>query len=167
MDCGPPGSSVHEILQARVPEWVAMPSSSGSSQPRDWTKSLVFSASLVDSSLLSHWGRLYDIIMMDTCHYACMLSCFSCVWLFATPWTVACQAPLFMGFSRQEYWRGLPFLPPGGLPDPGIEPESLKSPALAGGFFTTSTTWEAHVCPNPQNVQHQEWSLISITNFGW
>ena len=57
--------------------------------------------------------------------------------LFATPWTVAHQAPLSMKFSRQEYWSGLPFPPPGGLPDPGIEPASPVSPALAGGFFTT------------------------------
>ena len=57
-----------------------------------------------------------------------------------TPWTVAHQAPLSMGFSRQEYWRGLPFLPPGDLPDPGIEPASLASPALAGVLFTTSAT---------------------------
>ena len=48
-----------------------------------------------------------------------------------------------MGFPRQEYWRGLPFLPPGDLRNPGMEPESLKPPALAGGFFTTSATWEA------------------------
>ena len=54
----------------------------------------------------------------------------------ATPWTVAHQAPLSMGFSRQEYWSGLPFPSPGDLPDPGIEPASLVSPALAGGFFT-------------------------------
>ena len=47
-----------------------------------------------------------------------------------------------MGFSRQEYWSGLLFPPPGDLPDPGIEPVSLTSPALAGGFFITSTTWE-------------------------
>ena len=59
------------------------------------------------------------------------------VQLFATPWTVARQAPLSMGFSRQEYWSGLP-CPPGDLPDPGIEPASPASPALAGGFFTTS-----------------------------
>ena len=58
----------------------------------------------------------------------------------ATPWTLAHQAPLFMGFSRQEYWSGLPCPPPGDLPDPGIEP---TSPSLAGGFLTTSTTWEA------------------------
>ena len=50
-----------------------------------------------------------------------------------------------MEFSRQEYWSGLPFPTPGHLPDLGIEPASLASPALAGGFFTTSTTWEAQV----------------------
>ena len=54
-----------------------------------------------------------------------------------TPWTVALQAPLSMGFPRQEYWSGLPFPSPGDLPDPGIEPESLVSPALAGEFFTS------------------------------
>ena len=58
----------------------------------------------------------------------------SCVQLFATPWTVAHQAPLFMGFSRQKYWSGLTFPPPKDLPYPGIEP---VPPVLAGGFFTT------------------------------
>jgi len=60
-----------------------------------------------------------------------------------TLWTVAHQAPLSVGFSRQEYWNELPCPPPRDLPNPGIEPTSLTSPALAGGFFTTSTTWEA------------------------
>ena len=60
------------------------------------------------------------------------------------PWTVTHQAPLSMGFSRQETWIGLPCPPPGNLPDPGIEPMSLMSPALAGRFFNTSATWEAH-----------------------
>ena len=63
--------------------------------------------------------------------------------LFATLWTVAHQAPLAMGSFRQEYWSGLPFLPAGDLPDPGIKPGSLTSPALAGGFFTTNATWDA------------------------
>ena len=62
--------------------------------------------------------------------------------LFATPWTLVCQAPLSMEFSRQEYWNGLPFPSPGDLTDPGTELESLLSPALAGGFFNTSTIWE-------------------------
>ena len=55
--------------------------------------------------------------------------------LFVTPWIVACQAPLSMGFFRQEYWSELPFLSPGDLLDPGIEPASLMSPISAGGFF--------------------------------
>ena len=58
---------------------------------------------------------------------ACMLSRFSCVQLFATPWTAACQAPCSWGFCRQEYWSGLPCPPPGHLPNPGIKP---RSPAL-------------------------------------
>ena len=74
----------------------------------------------------------------------CMLSCFSCARLFATPWTVAYQAPLSLGFSRQEYWSGLPCPSPGDLPNPGIEAGSLVSLALAGRFFTTSATWQAH-----------------------
>ena len=62
---------------------------------------------------------------------------FGRVWLFATPWTVACQAPLSTEFSRQEYWSGLPFPMPGDIPNPGIEPTSLVSPALADRFFTS------------------------------
>ena len=58
------------------------------------------------------------------------------------PWTVAHQAPLSVGFSKKEYWSGLPCPSPGDLPNPGIEPSSLMSPALAGRFFTISTTWE-------------------------
>ena len=57
----------------------------------------------------------------------------SCVRLLVTPWTVAHQVPLFMGFHRQEYWSGLPFPPPGDLPNPGTEP---VFPAMAGRFFT-------------------------------
>ena len=72
-----------------------------------------------------------------------MLSCFSHVQLFAILWTVARQVPLSMGLSRQEYWNGLSCPSPGDLPDPGIKPASLTSPALAGGFFTTRATWEA------------------------
>ena len=68
---------------------------------------------------------------------------FSRVWLFATPWTIAHQAPLSVGVSRQEYWSGLPCPPPGDLLVPGIEPASLVSPAAAGMFFTTSTIWDS------------------------
>ena len=61
----------------------------------------------------------------------------SFVQFFATSWAVAHQAPLSMGFPRQEYWSALPFPPPGDLPDPGIKPVSPASSALTGGFFTT------------------------------
>ena len=60
-----------------------------------------------------------------------------------TPRTAARQAPLSMGFSRQEDWSGLPCPPPGDLPEPGVEPASLNPPVLAGGFFATTATWEA------------------------
>ena len=74
-----------------------------------------------------------------------MPSHFGCVQLFASLWAIVRQAPLSMGFSRQEYWSGFPFPPPGDLPDPGIELASLMSPVLAGGFFTTSATWKPKV----------------------
>ena len=66
------------------------------------------------------------------------VSSLSHVRLFVTLWTVAHQAPLSMGFSRQEYWSGFPFPSPGDLPDPGTEPTSLVSPALTDGFFTNA-----------------------------
>ena len=86
----------------------------------------------------------------------CVLSCLSHVWCFATPWTVAHQAPLSMGFSRQEYWSGLPYPPPGGFPNPGIKLSSLMSPALAGGFFSSGATWEAPECVYPLSVTVQQ-----------
>ena len=67
------------------------------------------------------------------------------VQVFVTPWTVAHQAPLSVGFSRQEYCSGLSCPPLGNLPNPGIEPTSLASPALAGRFFTTVDTWETQL----------------------
>ena len=77
--------------------------------------------------------------MGNCCVCVCVCVCtLSCVLLFVTPWTAAHQAPLSMEFYRQEHWSGVPFPPPGDLPSPGIEPRSLGSPALAGGFFTTS-----------------------------
>ena len=72
----------------------------------------------------------------------CSAQLLSRVQLFLIPWTVARQAPLSVGFSRQEYWNGWPILPPGDLPDPGIE---RVSPALAGGFFTTEPLRKASV----------------------
>ena len=72
-----------------------------------------------------------------------MLSHLSHVQLLVTLWTVSCRAPLSMGFSRQEYWSGLSCPPQRGLPSPGVESMSVVSPALAGQFFTSSTTSEA------------------------
>ena len=80
--------------------------------------------------------------------------------LFVIIWTVARQAPLSMGFSRQEYWSGLPVPSPGDLPDPGIEPES---PALAGGFFTISATWEAQL----DQVKGLYYILFGNTEANW
>ena len=80
---------------------------------------------------------------MQLCiNYACVFSHFP---LFGTLKTVAHQVSLFLGFSRQEYWSGLPCPRPGDLPNPGMEPMPLVSLALAGGFFTTNAAWEAHV----------------------
>ena len=78
---------------------------------------------------LGHWSTLILVSLL------CVLSH---VWLFATPWTCSPQAPLFMEFSRQEYWSGLSFSTPGDLPDPGIKPMSAASPVLAGKLFTTA-----------------------------
>ena len=103
------------------------------------------------SFYLSHILYILCIFRAKYSH-ACVLSCFSRVWLFEIPWTVEHQAPLSTGFSRQEYWSGLPCPPPEDLPDPGIVPVSCMFPALTGGFFTTSTTWEglSVLCEGPQ-----------------
>ena len=115
-------------------------------------------------SALHSWSSLFSVGLgkeqNQTCHHntqnvcnsrvcvcvlvvhACVLGHFSRVPLFEIPWTVAHQAPLSMGFFRQEYWV-LPFPLLGDLPHPGIEPVSLTSPTLAGRFFTTNATWEA------------------------
>ena len=93
----------------------------------------------------THWNERNR---MCTQTHGCAVLCRgSCVQLFAVPWTVAHQSPLSMGSSRQEYWSGLPCPLPGDLPDSRIEPASLKLPALTGGLFTTSATWEA-LCLN-------------------
>ena len=77
------------------------------------------------------------------------------VQLFVTPRTIVCKATLSLEFSRQEYWSGLPFPHPGDFPNPGIKPVSTVSPALAGGFLTPSTTWQAQY--------HRKYVLITIT----
>ena len=64
-------------------------------------------------------------------------------YIYRYPFSPCISSCFPTGKTRQEYWSGLPCSPPGDLPDSGVEPESLTYPALAGGFFTTSTTWEA------------------------
>ena len=92
----------------------------------------------------------------------CWLSHFSCVQILCNSMTEACQISLSMGFSRQESWSGLPFPSPGDLPDPGIEPRSLTSPALASVFFTTSATWEKISSFLEIAVVNNEAALISV-----
>ena len=104
---------------------------------------------IIELSLQGYPGVPYDLHNLSphpvkgywSC--ACVLNCFRRVRLFVTPWTIALQASLSVGFSRQEYWSGLPRPPPEDIPDPGIKPRSLMLPASAGRFFTTSATWEA------------------------
>ena len=76
----------------------------------------------------------------------------SWVQLFVIPWIAVCQAPLPMEFSRKEYWSGLPFPTSGDLPNPGIEPVSLASLALGGGFFTTEPPGKQQVTIDPINT---------------
>ena len=98
----------------------------------------------------------------------CMVSRFSRVWLFAPPWTVACQAPLPMGFSMQEYRSRLPFPSSRNLLDSGIELVSSASPALAGRFFTTSTTWDSGLENSMDSIVHEvteSWTRLSDFHF--
>ena len=84
--------------------------------------------------------------------YVCAQSVFD---FFAAPWTVTLQAPLFMGFPRQESWTGMPFPSPGDLPDPEIKPASLASPTLAGRFFTS--------CGYYQRAHKRKYNLLTGT----
>ena len=115
MDCSNSDPSVHGILQARILEWVVILFSRGFSQPRDWTH-------------ISRICRiLYYWVIREAPYNPCVGELFSRVRFFATPWSIAFQAPPSVEFSRQEYWSGLSFSSPGDLPDSGIE---LGSPAL-------------------------------------
>ena len=124
----PPDSSVYGISRARILEWVAISFSWGSSWPRDWTH-----VPCIGRQILYYWDTREAQIYVCVC--VCVkyikvwkkVKSLSCVQLFATPRTVAYQAPQSMEFSRQEYWSGLPFPSLGDLPNPGIKP---RSPAL-------------------------------------
>ena len=100
-------------------------------------------------NILFVWNLLFLPLVKQLQHQSvvvklcvCVVSRFSHFWLCATLWTVAHQAPLSVGFCRQDFWSELPCPPPGDLSNPEIKPTSLASPALAGGFFTTSSIWE-------------------------
>ena len=104
---------------------------------------------------------------------ACIISHFSCVWLFVILWTRALQAPLSMGFFRREYWSGLPCRPPEDLPYPGVKPVSLTSPvlALAGRFFTKQCAkfkpglGDAKHLPSPRRLWKREFFIWKGTDF--
>ena len=130
-------------------------------ETHEWAEGQKWEAPLTTQDILTLWRvTLYPLLVFShelpkkeriaAFRFSCFWSLnlfpnshaqlFSRVQLFVTPWTVACQVPLSMEFFRQEYWSGLPFPPSGDLPNPGIEPVSLVSPALAGGCFTTEPT---------------------------
>ena len=95
----------------------------------------------------------------------CPVCVLSHVWLFATLWNVAHQAPLFMEISRQEYWNGLPFPTPGNCPNPGTEPISPMSPALADSFLTTEPPGKLWTATFTVNVAFEKLSLKAIGRF--
>ena len=167
MDIGCQAPLSMGIFQARILEWVAMSTSRKSSRPRDGTQvSCIAGASHLNhqgSPRILQWvayhffrgsswsrnetgvsciarGFFTSWATREALCCMCVLSHFSRIQLFVIPLAVAHQASLSMGFSRQERWSGLPFPTPGYLPNPRTEPTFLKSPALAGGFFTTSST---------------------------
>ena len=143
-----PGSSRQASLSLKValgprrrfgsPRSILAPD--GQAGPRGAASSLSGGACPWDVGFQFFWGFSHPRRFCSSMR-AAWLSRLSRVRLFATLWTVAGQAPLSTGFTRQEYWSGLPYPPPGDLPDPGIEPASH---ALAGRFFTTTATWGAH-----------------------
>ena len=102
VDYSPPGSCIHGILQARILEWVAISFSRGSFWPRDRTQVSCIAGRVTWEARMMALQR-HKIFESEV-----KVKLLSCVWLFATPWTIAHQAPPSMGFSRQEYWSGLP-----------------------------------------------------------
>ena len=125
-------AAVYGVAQSRT-QLKQFSSSSKKYLPNPWSQDF-FLCSLLEAIQfyflhLGHWSTLILVSLL------CVLSH---VWLFATPWTCSPQAPLFMEFSRQEYWSGLSFSTPVDLPDPGIKPMSAASPVLAGKLLTTA-----------------------------
>ena len=133
MAYSPPGSSVHGIFQARILEWVAISFSMYEPASPALARGFFTTSTKARQKLLIIRKKIiyiYYIIQKGDCYFSRLVMSDS----FATPWTIAHQASLSMGFPKQEYWNGLPFPSPWALPDPGVEPTSL---ALAGGFFST------------------------------
>ena len=155
----------------------------------DLTKPLITSCSSgmsASAKELRHRGSLASLITPFPLHPVSLLTTLStysvclcvCVCAYANSVMsnslrppglyVACQASLSKGFSRQEYWSGLPCPLPGDLPDPGIKPTSPASPALANGFFTTSVTWEALLLTILSEVRisaYQPWIPQRLNSF--
>ena len=147
------------ILQARILEWVAMPSSRGSSQPRDRTHISHIAGRALPSEPPGKPKCLSLLYFNLGMFWQFVLSRHSRVQLFAMPCTVDFQAPLSIGFSRQEYWSGLPCLPLEDLPDPRIKTTSLIFPALTDRFFTTRATKFSRSCNASKNL-----SQITVCN---
>ena len=153
--CPPPvpPPRVHVVISPAVSE-----------SPRDilrdiWNIWLLFSCFCFLEEL-----RLPDkMLCIHECVHPCVCVCSVAPrdWFFATPWTVAHQAPMPVAFSRQECWSGLPFPSPGYLPYPGIEPKSPSSPALAGGFFPTEPPGKGVLF-----VSKKEWLTGPCYNMG-
>ena len=171
MDCSPPGSSVYGILQVSILEWVALYSPGELPDPWVEPRSPALQADSLPAKpsgkplAPSKWGiklfivqifcLLTQVIKLNKCKiyvltillfyilHTCLVT--QLCRTFCDPMDcIACQAPLFMGFSRQEYWSGLPFPPPEDLPNPGIIP---VSPSLAGRFFTTEPSRKPYSYP--------------------
>ena len=128
-------------LQARILEWIAISFSRESPNPGSELTSPTLAGEFFTTEPINY--KYYNTHTHTHTHTHIYVW-LSHVWLFATPWTVACQAPLSMGFSKQDYWGGLPCPPPGDLPDPGIE---LRSPASQAG----SSPSEPPETPGPQS----------------
>ena len=150
MDCSLPGSSVYAILQVRILEWVAISFSRGSSPPRNRTR-----VSCTAGRFFTNWAMREAPIKINYESESEVAQ--SCLTLW-DPWTVAHQTLLSMGFSRQEYWSGLPFPSPGDLPYPGIEP---RSPTLQADTLTSVPPGK----PLNTKIQSLRKPLIETQNF--
>ena len=137
---------LHGILQARILEWVAFLFCRGSAQPGEVLRQIFYKVGpeVLWGLLIASCGQAQRRVLASP-----VAAVLACAWpcpLRATPWTGARQTPLSMGFSGQEHWGGLPFPPPGDLPNPGIKPMSPVSPCVAGGFFTTEPPGKPCCC---------------------